>query len=168
MAEEKRKKRLKGDVVLKKEEVEMEVGMIFSYITHGKKKITHPKNIEAGLLPDKPLTIKQACLEKWISYQTYYNHMKAFPDIKQKYELLRETRREYMKDVAEENILSVLDSDDLSAKDKFDANFKLLQATEKSYNPKMEIETRNLNVNISKSSDDLKKDIWDLLSKYTT
>lgn len=143
-------------------EIEVEVWIIFWYTTNGASKIESEKNKKEWLKPNIPMTVKQACQEYGITPLTYYSHLNKFPQIKKKYELMKSNRREYMKALAEDNILSVLEGDELEWKEKFDANFKFLQATEKAYNPKTEIETKNLNINISKTSEDIMKDIRDL------
>jgi hypothetical protein len=71
--------------------------------------------------------------------------------------------REYLKDTAENNLSTILVDGDLTDKEKFDASFKVAQATMKEYNPKVEIEKRELKINLNKNSDDLKLDLANIL-----
>ncbi len=52
---------------------------------------------------------------------------------------------------------------DLSNKEVLDASFKMLEKTDKAYNPKIEIETKSISINLNKNSDDLYNDLASIL-----
>lgn len=159
----KKRWRKTGTVMLKEVEVWIEAGTIMNYVTFWKSKIEHPVNKKLKLQPNTPLTVQQACREYGITPNTFYTHLNTFPSIKQKYEVMKVNRREYLKEVAEATMVEVLENWDLTDKEKFDASFKVAQATMKEYNPKTEIETKSIGINLTKSSDDLRSDLAELL-----
>lgn len=159
----KKRGRKKWTLMLQEAEVWMEAWTIVNYVIHWKSKIEHEDNVALKLQPNTPLTVQQACKEYGIHPNTFYQHMKAYPAVREKYEAMKVSRREYLKEIAETSMITILEGEELSAKEKFDASFKVAQATMKEYNPKTEIETKSIWINLSKSSDDLKADLADLL-----
>jgi len=150
-------------VLVAETDVEIEVGTIVNYLTFWKSKITDESNIKKGLKANVPMNVNQATKEYWIHPNTFYQHLNKYPLLKEKYELLKINMREYLKDTAENNLSTILVDGDLTDKEKFDASFKVAQATMKEYNPKVEIEKRELKINLNKNSDDLKLDLANIL-----
>lgn len=155
--------RKKWTIMIKEAEVSLEAWTIVNYMTFWKSKIENEENSSAGLKPNTPMSVRQACREYWIHPNTFYQHLNTFPAVKEKYEMMKVDRREYLKDIAEHNMVNILEGGNLTDKEKFDASFKVAQATMKEYNPKTEIETKSIWINLSKSSDDLKADLAELL-----
>lgn len=155
--------RKKWTVLVKEAEVSIEAGTIVNYMTFWKSKIENPENIKLWIKPNTPLWVAQACREYWIHQNTFYQHLNKHPAVKEKYEAMKVAQREYLKDIAENTMVKVLESWDLTDKEKFDASFKVAQATMKEYNPKTEIETKTIWINLNKSSDDLRADLAELL-----
>jgi hypothetical protein len=161
----KKRGRKKGVTSLTENQVDLEVWTIVNYLTYWKTKIENRENKKIGIKPNSPLTLPQACREFGLHPQTFYIHLKKFPALRDKYYELREVRREYLKESAEGNIENALTwgMEWLSNKDILDASFKLLEKTDKAYNPKVEIESKSISININKSSDDLYSDLSELL-----
>lgn len=161
----KKRWRKKGNLVTTEAQVDIEVWSIVNYITFWKSKIEHPDNKKSKLKPNIPMTVDQACKEFWITPNTFYKHLKAFPALNEKYQELKANRREYLKESAEANIELALTwgMKDLSEKEVLDASFKMLEKTDKNYNPKVEIETKSVSINLNKSSDDLYNDLASIL-----
>lgn len=145
---------------LKEPEIQLEVWHIVNYLTFWKSKIENEDNRKAWLKPNQPMSLIQACREYWINHNTFYQHLKKFPAAKERYYELRENRREYLKESAEANIEKALTWWlEISDKDMLDASFKMLEKTDKNYNPKIEIETKSISINLNKSSDDIINDL---------
>jgi len=157
--------RKKGVTVLTEVGVDIEVGSIVNFITFGKSKIEHKDNIKAKLKPNVPMTVIQACREYWMTTNTFYQHLNRFPALNEKYQELKANRREFLKESAEANVQSALTGGmkTLSEKEMLDASFKMLEKTDKNYNPKIEIETKTISINLNKSSDDLYNDLASIL-----
>ena len=51
----------------------------------------------------------------------------------------------------------------LTEKEKVDISFKMLEKTDKAYNPKVEIESKSVSINLNKTSDDLYNDLASIL-----
>jgi len=150
-------------LVVQETDVEIEVGTIVNYLAFWKKEITNEANIKDWLVPDMPMNVNQAVREYGIHPNTFYQHLRNFPALRNKYELLKKNMREYLKDTAENNMGSILVHWDLTDKEKFDASFKVAQATMREYNPKVEIEKKEIKINLNKNSDDLKLDLANIL-----
>lgn len=156
--------RKKWTVMIQEAQVSLEVGTIVNYLTYWKTKIENKENKALKIKPNTALTVQQACREYWIHPNTFYDHLRKFPAIKEKYELMKEDKREYIRSSAEDNIERALTGWlDLSDKELVDASFKMLEKTDKAYNPKTEIETKSIGINLSKKSENLKQDLLDIL-----
>lgn len=152
----KRPGRKPGSTTLSSGEVKLEIGNIVNYMTFWRSKIENKKNKENWVKPNIALTLTQACAEFWISPATYWSHMKKFPEAKELYQELKENRREYLKELSENNIQNGLAGElGLSGKEIVDASFKMLEKTDKAYQPKLEIEQKAVTVNLHKSTDDI-------------
>ena len=151
-------------IELDRTKIEVELWTIINYISFWKSKITHEDNITKWIKPHTPLTIWQACKELWIPYTTFYGHLNKFPSLKVKYNEMRENSREYVRQSAECNIeKAVTWGLDLTDKEVVDVSFKMLEKTDKNYNPKIEIETKSIWINLNKTSDDLLADLSAIL-----
>lgn len=148
---------------LKKTDIEIEIGTIVNYLTFWKNKIEDKINIAKWVKPNVPLSVWDAVREYWINPNTFYLHLNKYPELKAKYETLKLNMREYLKDTAESNMQRIIAEWDMTDKEKFDASFKVAQSTMREYNPKIEIEKRELKINLNKNSDDLKFDLAEIL-----
>lgn len=80
--------------------------------------------------------------------------------------MLKENRREYLKEVSETNITRALTwKMNLEDKDIVDYSFKMLEKTDVNYNPKQVIETTVEEINVDRSTDDIIADIADLIKQ---
>lgn len=149
-------------LVVQETDVEIEVWTIVNYLAFWKKEITNKENIKEWVKPNTPMNVNQALREYGIHPNTFYQHLRNFPALKNKYEMLKIDMREYLKDTAENNLNNILTNWDLTDKEKFDASFKVAQATMKEYNPKVEIEKKELKVNVIKNSNDLKLELMNI------
>lgn len=139
--------------------VEMLMHKIKNMIYYGVKRVKSEKNKMLWIKPNTPLNIMQACNEVWMTATAFYSALRKYPDLKAEFTSYRENRREVLKLIAEENMMEVISTWDLTDKERFDASFKVAQATMREYNPKTEVETKSVSINLSKSTDDL---IWEL------
>ena len=161
----KKRGRKKWTVVLSEVGVNIELESVVNFITFGKSIIEHPDNKKEKLLPNVPMNVTQACREFGLHPNTFYQHLKRFPALNEKYQELKSNRREYLKESAEVNIESALTGGmkSLTEKEKVDISFKMLEKTDKAYNPKIEIETKSVSINLNKSSTDLYNDLAKIL-----
>ena len=155
--------RKKWSTFITQAQVELEMWTIANWLTFWKTKIDNKKNKELWVKSNTPLTVIEACREYWIAPITFYTHLDRFPWMKKQFQEMKVHRREYIKELAENNIVSVLEKWDLTDKEKFDASFKVVQATMKEYNPKTEVESKSINININKSSEDIMADLSNIL-----
>lgn len=144
--------------------INLEVGQIMNWMTFWKKEITNDKAKALGAKPNTPLNMQQAATEYWITPANFMQHLRKFPEAKQLYVQLKEDRRNYMKELAENTIQEWLAGNlDLTGKERVDASFKLLEKTEKAYQPKTEIEQKSISINLNKSTDDLLGELHEIL-----
>lgn len=157
--------RKKGTIMVSEVAVDIEIGSVVNFITFGKSEIVHAENKKAWLKPNVPMNVMQACKEFGIHPNTFYQHLKRFPVLAEKYQELKANRREYLKESAEVNVELALTGwmKSLTEKEKLDASFKMLEKTDKAYNPKIEIETKSVSINLNKTSDDLYNDLASIL-----
>ncbi len=145
-------------------QVKLEVGRMVNWMTFWKKEITHETNIKNKVKPWKALTIKEACLEFWIAPITFWSHLKKFPEAKELYRELKQDRREYLKELSEVNISKWLSwSLDITDKELMDASFKMLEKTDKAYQPKVEVEQKTISINLHKSTNDIMGELQEAL-----
>ena len=145
-----------GSTTLSVWEVKLEIGNIVNYMTFWRSRIEHEDNKKEKVKPNVAMTLVQACREFWISPHTYWSHMKKFPEAKELYQELKTNRREYLKELSENNIQDGLGGKLwLTWKEMVDASFKMLEKTEKAYQPKLEIEQKAVTVNLHKSTEDI-------------
>lgn len=144
--------------------VDVEIGTILNYTTFWKLAITHPDNIADWVKAWEALTVPQACREYWIHPNTFYNHLSRFPHIKEKYEMIKEEKRTFLRDVAEDNISNVLTwNTKLWEKEILETSKWMLEKTSKTYNPKQEIETKSIWITLHKNSEDILLDLSKIL-----
>lgn len=135
---------------------------VIDMMMHWKKKLTHKDN--QSINPYYPLTMQQACREMWMNIQNFMYYIHTYPELKEKYEDIKIARREKIKNVAEDNIdKAIAWKMDLTDKELVDISFKTLQATEKWYNPKLEIETVSKNLNFNMSDEQIMNKLNQLL-----
>lgn len=156
----------KWTITINKFEADLEIWTIVNYTQLGKAEITNEENIKEWVLPNMPMTVIQACREFWVHPTTFYYHKNKFPELVKKHDELRLSRVEYIKSMAEETVEKALKWELawITDKDKLDASFRMLEKTDKIYNPKIEIEQKSISINLNKSSadimEDLKKILW--------
>lgn len=152
---------------LRKTQISNEVWIITSYMSFWKSKVEHPENIADWVLPNQRMTAVQACREYWIPMTTFFYHLNTFPDLKQKYIEIREQIREGISTGSESIIEKAINwkLDWISNKDRLDASFRFLEKTHKAYNPKTEIESKTLNINLDVSKEDIIEELWKIFNK---
>lgn len=112
-----------------------------------------------------PLTMQQATRELSMTPQNFLSYVNRYPELKEKYYDLREQRREKIKVISEENIDNAIGGKlDLTDKEMVDISLKALQATDKSWNPKVEIEANVKRLNLNVSEEQLIEKINSLMS----
>lgn len=127
------------------------LGNVIDFITMWAIEINDEENIRLKLKPMVPMNIKQACREAGMNYQRFYQMLNADLILKKQFELFRENKQNYMKSAAEDNIFKGIEGElGLDWKELTDLSLKLLERTDKTYNPKVEIEQtiKNLSFNI--------------------
>lgn len=149
---------------LREAEVESDTLNITNIQTNWVKKVTSKVNIAEWVKANAPLTLIQACREYWIHHQTYYNRLKKFPKIAEKLSIMRQNNREFLKTVSEDNLEKAITwkMSTLTEKDQVDYSLKFLERTDKAYNPKIEIEKKELKINITTSWKELKNELLKL------
>lgn len=123
---------------------------VLEYMLYWKKEYENEEN--RVLKPYTPMTQEQACREIWMTSQNFLNYVNKYPELKEKYYTLREQRREKIKVLAETRIDQAIEWKlNLTDKEMVDISLKTLQATDKSWNPKVEIDAtvKRLNLNVS-------------------
>lgn len=152
--------RKKGDTHLQVITVKQEVWQIVNWMSFWKSEITHKDNKKEKVQVKQALTITQACREFGINPQTFWRHLKKFPEANELYQELKAQRRELLKELSEGNIEMGLSWGlDLTGKELMDASFKMLEKTDKAYQPKVEIEQKTISINLHKTTDDI---MWEL------
>ena len=137
---------------------------IMNYISFWASEIKNEENMKFWIRPNTPLTMLQACREMGRTAQWFYKMINQFPDVKNKYKELREWRRQFLQETAETNIQNGITWwMDLTDKELIDASFKLLEKTDKAYNPKTEIETKQATINLDVTDSELQKEIINIL-----
>lgn len=156
--------RAKGHTTLNEAEIKLEVWKMVNWMTFWKSEITHPDNKKEKVMAKQPLTITQACREFGIHPQTFWQHLKKFPEAAELYRELKNQRREYLKELSEWNIARWLEWGLwLTWKELMDASFKMLEKTDKAYQPKLEVENKSISINLHKKTDDIMAELTDVL-----
>ncbi len=141
----------------------LRVGRILNYMSFWKSKIENEDNIRDWVKPWMPMTIVQACREVWITSASFHNYVKD-PEVKPIYLKLKEERREFMKTMAEWNISKALAWwMNIQDKELVDFSFRMLEKTDKAYNPKTEIDANVEVFDASMSTKDLMAELAALL-----
>ena len=157
--------RKKWTILKSQVEVSKEVWQVVNLMTFWATKINSDLNKLEWVQPKTPLNITQACRELWITEQHFYYYMGKYPTVKEEYNKLKENRREYLREISEWNISKALSwkMKSLWEKDIVDYSFRMLERTDKNYNPKQVIEQTVEEINIERTTDDIINDIADLI-----
>jgi len=157
--------RKKGSTLKSRVEVSNDVWKVVNLMTFWAKVIKGEQNIIDWVKPNVRLNIHQACDELWIKSPSFYHYLKKFPDAREEYEQLKESRREYMREMSEMNIEKALSwkMKQLWEKDVVDYSFRMLERTDKNYSPKQVVETTVEQINPDRSTEDIIWDIADLI-----
>lgn len=157
--------RKKWTTLKSKVEVARDVWQVVNLMTFWAKKVTWVNNIKDKVSKETPMTIHQACDELWIKVESFYYYLNRNPDVKEQYQVLKENRREYMRETSEYNIQKALTWKMKSIKESeiVDYSFKMLERTDKNYNPKQVVETTVEEINPNRTTDDIIWDIADLI-----
>lgn len=118
-----------------------------------------------GYVPYSPMTLKQAAEHLGKNEQVFFYHINTYPELKERYEAIKVQRREIRNNRAE----SILDKalwekmdmdDDKVARLALD----VLKATDKAYNPKIEIDQNvkglHLHLTDEEIMDKIKAAVW--------
>lgn len=153
----------KWTTYITEQKVKLDIGRAVNWMTYGKKEVSDRAK-ELWAVPWVPMSIKQVSAELGITHFHFYRRMSKYPEAKELYNELRGQRRDYLKEVAENTIADWLEWKlDLSGKERVDTAFKMLEKTDKSYQPKQEIEQKSVNINIHKSTDDIMSELTSIL-----
>lgn len=143
----------------------LRIQKVLNYKTIWVKKVTHPDNIKEWVKPWIPMNIIQACREVGINQNQFYRDIK-YAGVEKAYEKMKVDRRVLMKEMAEGNIANALSGNlNLSDKDLVDYSFRMLEKTDKAYNPKIEIEAEIETINLEKSSEELMEELLSLIKQ---
>ena len=121
---------------------------VIRLIENGTKESKTIKNYK----PYTPMTLAQAAKEMDRTPQAILISLRKYPEFAERYELAKETRREVKKSIAENVLDQALEQKmDIDDKDVARLALDFLKATDKAYNPKIEIEQniKKLSLNIS-------------------
>ena len=109
------------------------------------------------------MTIKDACSQMGISYQTLCNWRKEDPLLERRFQEITESRRELMQTYAEDKIEKALTWElKLRPNDQVNTAFRLLEKTHKKYQPKQEIEMKSIGIDVTMSKEELMEKIQEL------
>lgn len=112
----------------------------------------------------EPLAVWQACEELWFSTAYFYKAKSKYKELDEAYEGIMDSRRARIWNYAEENIESAIKGDyQISDKDKVDFSFRMLEKTNKKYNPKTEIEANINEVLLDMSDEEIQSKILELM-----
>lgn len=141
--------------------IDAEVGTIMNYLLNWSPTIKNAENKKYHVRPNYPMTVVEACREFGITPATFYLHMRKFPQLKRKYDDFRESKIAYFNSSAENNIEKALNGQlaSLKEKDIVDYSFRMLERTDKLFNPKQEIETRTISINVGRSNEELLEEL---------
>lgn len=111
------------------------------------------------------MTLGQAAKEIERTPQAILISFKNYPEYQERYELAKETRREVKKAIAE-NVLDKALEQKMDIEDKDVARLALdfLKATDKAYNPKIEIEQNIKRLSLNVSEEELVARLQSLIS----
>lgn len=146
-------------------EKKQRVATIAEYCMYWASEIKNHINIKEWREPLVPLSIKAACREAWFSEKYFWKYLQI-PSVKEFYDRIREQRREHLKIVAENNVAAAIKWKlNIKDKDKVDYSFRMLENTDKAYNPKQTIEAKVETIDLSRSNEDILSELSELLSK---
>jgi len=157
--------RKRGTMMKSKVELSKDIWQVVNLMTFWAKEIRSADNIVKGIENNVPLKMKEACAELWLSPISFMYYIGKHADLKEQYQKLKENRREYMREMSENNIEKAIwgKMKKLSEKDVVDYSFRMLERTDTNYNPKQIVETTVEEINVERSSEDIISDISDLL-----
>lgn len=114
--------------------------LLLSLITTGTKELKNKSLNKKYKTPFSPLTIKDACIELWITEHQYYSALRNNPDMAKRHHEYREVKRELIRTLAESNIEKAVRWElDISDWDLSKLSLSVLEKTDKAYNPKQEV-----------------------------
>lgn len=113
----------------------------------------------------EPLKPREAAAELWFSTVYYYKVKNKYPELQEYFESIMEHKRKKIGNYAEQNIEDAISSNklDISDKDKVDFSFRLLEKTNKAYNPKTEIEANVNQFMLDMSEEEIQAKILELM-----
>lgn len=124
--------------------------------------LTHPSLYNKK----KKMNLESACNELWITKQTFYNRLKADPQLRSRWDEALEMRKETVKLVARENIFEWIDSwSKLKPREKIELSKWVLEKTDTDFNPRQIVETKNMNLNFDISIQDMEIQLKNLFNK---
>ena len=112
-----------------------------------------------------PLSMAAACRELWTNQSVVMYHIKKDPSLSKMLTEYRENKQELMKFVAEDNLSRWLNWElNLEDKELVDLSLKVLERTDKAYNPRIEIEQTNKSLNFNIPLEELEKQFKELVN----
>jgi len=111
----------------------------------------------------------EAIDEVWINLHNFRYHIKTNATLWAKYNDIKVSRRESMKDRAEDNLLQAMEGKGdfavMESKDRARLSLDILKQTDKAYNPKIEIEAKTENMNFNTPVEELERMILELINE---
>jgi hypothetical protein len=128
-------------------------------------KALRDKEQNKTYVPYTPLTLKQVASHLDKHEQTFLHHLVAYPEYKDRYEVAKTIRRDVVKAKAETKIDELFEwSLDVDDKDVARMALDYLKATDKAFNPKIEIEQNVKRLNLDISDDEFKARMQTLMN----
>ena len=124
--------------------------------------LTYPRLMEGKMV--QPMSLIDACKQVWISYPTLCNYRKSDDVIAKAWDDTIEQRRDIMHWYAENAIDDALTwkTKWIRPAEKVNIAFRLLEKTNKAYQPKQQLEVKSMNMDFSMSMEELQRKIQEL------
>lgn len=121
--------------------------------------LTHPSLYNKK----EKINLEEACTKLWITKQTFYNWLKANPELRNRWDEAIEIRKESIKLVARENVFDWITwNTKLRPKEKIELSKWVLEKTDSDFNPKQVIESKSMNLNFDVSIDEMENQLKNL------
>lgn len=112
-----------------------------------------------------PMSLEQSLKKAGTDWNEVQEWLKDDSALRERWQSAMDSALEKAKMVARSNIMRGVSGElDLTDKELIDASFRFAEKTDKAFNPSVNIDSRNVNLDFSRSIDDIKAD----LSKYAS
>ena len=142
-----------------------QINSVTRMMATGTEEITDEKNKKMWIERYTPMSMAAACREVGIPQTKVMFHIKKDTQLSKMYKEYREDKQELMKFVSEDNLSKWLNGElELTDKDLVDLSLKVLERTDKAYNPKIEIEQTTKTLNFNVDIKDMERQLQELIS----